>query len=175
MRLRSPSAEATFAAGRRLGEALRDEDAVLGLVGPLGAGKTLFVKGLAAGLGLDPGVVASPTFVIASEYPLPGGGGRRLVHVDCYRLERVEELENAGWLDWLPPGSVVAVEWPDRIAGVLPPEHLRIEITRGGSGDSQRWLNAIASGSGAEGLLARWRAAVEDSPELEPAADAPAP
>jgi tRNA threonylcarbamoyladenosine biosynthesis protein TsaE len=118
--------------------------------------------------------VASPTFVIASEYPLPGEVGRRLVHVDCYRLERIEELENAGWLDWLVPGSVVAVEWPDRIEGVLPPDHLRIEIARDGAGDSQRWLNAIASGPGAEALLARWRAAVERSPDLEPEAIAPA-
>lgn len=172
MRLRSPSASATREAGLRLGVALGEEDLVLGLVGPLGAGKTLFVKGLAEGLGLDPGLVASPTFVIANEYPL--ADGRRLVHVDCYRLERMEELENAGWLDWLPPRSVVAVEWPDRIEGVLPREHLRIELSRAGEGDSQRQLNAIASGPGAEALLARWRAAMERSQELEPEEDEPA-
>ncbi len=146
---------------------------MLGLVGPLGAGKTLFVKGLAEGLGLDPSVVASPTFVIANEYPLPDG--RRLVHVDCYRLERIEELENAGWLDWLAPGSVVAVEWPDRIPGVLPADHLRLEVGRGGAGagDSQRELNAIAFRAGAERILARWREALEASPELQPEAAEP--
>lgn len=158
MQWRSPEPDATREAGRRLGALLRERDVVLGLVGPLGAGKTLFVKGLAEGLGIDPGQVASPTFVIASEYPL--ASGRRLVHVDCYRIGSAAELEAAGWLDWLAPGSVLAVEWPDRLPGLLPPEHLLVELAREG-GDSQRRLNAIASGPGAEDLLARWREAIE--------------
>lgn len=158
MSLHSQGPEDTFEWGCRLGHALGAEDLVLGLVGPLGSGKTLFVKGLAQGLGLDASLLASPTFVIANEYALPNQ--RRLVHVDCYRLSHFDEIASAGWLDWLPPKSVLAVEWPDRIEGLLGDDHLELRFERDREGGSQRELNAIASGAGAETVLARWRAAL---------------
>lgn len=161
MWLRSPNPEATLAAGRLLGESLGSEGVVIGLEGPLGAGKTVFVKGLAAGLGLDPAGVASPTFVIAHEYALPVGGA--LVHVDLYRVESEAELENAGLLDWLAPERVVVVEWSDRLPAALPRERLTVVIERDREG-SHRRLNAIASGAGVQDLVARWGAALRQAP-----------
>ena len=113
-----PSPEATRAAAGALARAVGPEGLLIALIGPLGAGKTVFAKGLAEGLGIDPAVVASPTFVIASEYPVPDG--RRLAHIDLYRVESAAELEAAGFLDWLEPGVLVAVEWADRLPEALP-------------------------------------------------------
>ncbi len=155
MRFRSPSPDATRAAGRLLAEAVDEHGAVIALIGPLGAGKTLFVKGVAEGLGLDPASVASPTFVIASEYPAPGG--RRLAHVDLYRLRSEAELEAAGFLDLLAPGAIVAVEWGDRLRGALPEDRLEVVISRAAGGDA-RLVAVSALGPLAEATLARWRA-----------------
>ena len=135
---------------------------VIALVGPLGAGKTVFVKGLAEGLGVAPGLVASPTFVIASEYPLPGG--RRLAHVDLYRVDSGDELEATGFFDLLVPGVVVAVEWSDRLPDALPAERLVVCLERppAGSPPTRRVLNAVAFGDAPERALARWREALRE-------------
>lgn len=129
MLYRSRSPEETFEAGRRLGACLDAQGGSVALVGPLGAGKTVFVRGLAAGLGVDTRLVASPTFVIVNEYP---SARRPLVHVDLYRVADASELEATGFLDWLAPGAVVAVEWADRIPEALPPDHLEVALRRQG-------------------------------------------
>ena len=167
MWLHSRSPEATRAAGRLLGGALGEAGGVIALVGPLGAGKTLFVKGLAEGLHVAPELVSSPTFVIANEYPI--GDARVLAHVDLYRIESLAELFGTGFLDWLAPGNVVAVEWSDRLPEALPADRLTLTLASGAERDSQRTLNAIASGPGAQALLARWRTAIASStaPALE--------
>jgi len=89
---------------------------VLLLSGDLGAGKTTFVRGLAEGLGIDPGDVSSPTFTLVHEYR---GGGLTLYHADLYRLERTATgdlgLEELGVRD-----GVLAIEWPDRLTHDLP-------------------------------------------------------
>ena len=89
---------------------------VLLLSGNLGAGKTAFVRGLAAGLGVDPNEVSSPTFTLIHEYR---GGRLTLYHVDLYRLERAATadlgLEELGVSD-----GVMAIEWPDRLSHELP-------------------------------------------------------
>jgi tRNA threonylcarbamoyladenosine biosynthesis protein TsaE len=158
LRFRSPSPEATRAAGRLLADAVSERGAVIALIGALGAGKTLFVKGLAEGLGLDPAGVASPSFVIASEYPAPGA--RRLAHVDLYRLRSEAELEAAGFLDLLAPGAVVAVEWGDRLPGALPEDRLEVAISRAADGDG-RFAAVSALGPLAAATLARWRALLD--------------
>lgn len=157
MQFRSPSPEATHRAAALLAAVVGEGGLLVALVGPLGAGKTVFVKGLAEGLGVPAGAVASPTFVIASEYPLPGG--RRLAHVDLYRVRSAAELEAAGFLDLLGPGSLVAVEWSDRLPEALPADRLEIRLARpDAAGDPLlRVLNAVAFGETAEGALARWR------------------
>lgn len=136
---------------------------MVALAGPLGAGKTAFVRGLVAGLGGDPGLVASPTFTIAHEYPLPGG--RRLAHLDLYRVGSLVELDATGWLDWLGPGTWLAVEWSDRFPEALPSDRLEVTLARvpaadAGTPRSERLLEAGASGPRAGRALAAWRRAV---------------
>jgi tRNA threonylcarbamoyladenosine biosynthesis protein TsaE len=103
----SASEEETIALGRRLGATLNVGQVVL-LTGPLGAGKTAFVRGLAEGLGCDTSEVSSPTFTIVQEYR----GPVRLQHVDLYRLSPPEVDELA--LEDLLDDAAMAVEWPDR-------------------------------------------------------------
>lgn len=162
LRLRSRSAEESRNAAAALGEAIETTDPtealVVALIGPLGAGKTEWVKGLAEGLGVDARVVASPTFVIASEYP----GGRGLAHVDLYRLDSEEALEATGFRDLLRPGAVVAVEWADRFPSLLPADRLEIEIGRSGAGaPDDRDIETRATGSSAQKVISEWTRILE--------------
>jgi len=90
--------------------------AVLLLSGQLGAGKTAFVRGLAAGLGIDPDEVSSPTFTLVHEYR---GGRLTLYHADLYRLERTA-TEDLGLEEKAVAEGVLAIEWPDRLTHSLP-------------------------------------------------------
>jgi tRNA threonylcarbamoyladenosine biosynthesis protein TsaE len=105
----------TVALARALASLL-EEGAWVILSGPLGAGKTAFVRGLAAGLEIDPARVHSPTFTLVSEYP----GARPMAHVDLYRVEDPREIRELGLEDLRERGIVVAVEWGERL-----PEPLR--------------------------------------------------
>lgn len=99
---------------------------VVALEGDLGAGKTCFVRGLARGLGADPGAVSSPTFVIEHRHACDAG---TLVHIDAYRIRSAEDLASIGWEDLLASGeAVVAVEWPSRIAAALPDTRIEVRI-----------------------------------------------
>jgi tRNA threonylcarbamoyladenosine biosynthesis protein TsaE len=160
LQLPSPSPEATRAAADALARAVDRRGLVVALVGPLGAGKTVFVKGLAEGLGIDPAAVASPSFTISSEYP--GPGGRRLAHVDLYRVESSGELEATGFLDLLEPGAVVAVEWADRLPDALPADRLEVHLARPDAAGApcRRLIEGRALGPVAESALARWRRAL---------------
>jgi tRNA threonylcarbamoyladenosine biosynthesis protein TsaE len=89
---------------------------VVALVGDLGAGKTEFVKGLAAGLG-SPALVTSPTFTLIHEYL---GGGLPLYHMDFYRLSSEHELDEIGFDDYLGQGGICAVEWANRFPERIP-------------------------------------------------------
>jgi tRNA threonylcarbamoyladenosine biosynthesis protein TsaE len=168
LRLRSRSPEATRAAARALARCVAAEGLTLALSGPLGSGKTAFVKGLAGGLGLAPERVASPTFVIASEYETPDG--RRLAHVDLYRVGSRDELEAAGFSDLLEPGVLLAVEWADRFPDALPRDRLELRLERppGPSRAEQRVLNAWASGPVAAAALERWRQELRGVTGVEP-------
>jgi tRNA threonylcarbamoyladenosine biosynthesis protein TsaE len=105
----------TEAIARALAASLSAGDTVL-VQGDLGAGKTVFVRGLAEGLGIDGGVVSSPTFVLVHEY---GGGRLPLLHLDLYRLERVD-LDEIGLDPDLAARGVVVVEWPERLRHGVP-------------------------------------------------------
>ena len=95
------------------------------LTGYLGAGKTTFVQGVAKGWGsLDP--VSSPTFVLVNQYRQPDG--RQLHHLDAYRIETVTEAEDLD-IDALLINGPLVVEWSERIAAALPPDHLQINFT----------------------------------------------
>jgi tRNA threonylcarbamoyladenosine biosynthesis protein TsaE len=157
LRLHSPSPETTERLGAALAGAIDAAGAIVLLSGPLGAGKTRFVKGVASGFGIDPSRVQSPTFVLAQELPLRDN--RVLVHVDCYRVASEAELESAGLLDWLAPGALVVAEWPERVPDAWPGDHLVVRFARGAS-EHERTLEVRARGPRASALLARWRAAV---------------
>jgi tRNA threonylcarbamoyladenosine biosynthesis protein TsaE len=122
--LESHSPDATRALGERLGRALAAGDVIL-LSGELGAGKTLFVQGLARGLGFE-GPVSSKSFVIMGEY----AGRVKLYHADLYRLDDPAQVQDLA-LDELTSDGVLAVEWPERAGDVLPDDsalHLHFEV-----------------------------------------------
>lgn len=126
-RIEAATPEDTFAAGEALARELGAGD-VVGLVGELGAGKTVFIQGLARGLGVPPEVpVTSPTFTLVNEYR---GGRLPLFHVDLYRLEREDELEDVGLDELYRRGDgVVAVEWFDRFPAAAPVAAVTVTIT----------------------------------------------
>jgi tRNA threonylcarbamoyladenosine biosynthesis protein TsaE len=123
-----PEPADTEALGERLADELGPGDLVV-LSGPLGAGKTVLVRGIARGLGVA-GPVTSPTFVIAREHrPLPGGRGVPLVHVDAYRLGGAAELDDLD-LDTDLAEAVVVVEWGEGVAERLAARHLLVRLQR---------------------------------------------
>lgn len=122
---------ARFAAGLQPG-------AVLLLSGDLGAGKTAFTKGLAEGLGIDPADVTSPTFTLVHEYRQ---GRLPLVHVDLYRLEKVD-LDELGMDAELADQGVLAIEWADRLIRV-PVGAVSVQIVATG-GEDRRTITIAA-------------------------------
>jgi len=106
---------ATRTAAAALAATLVAADVVL-LHGDLGAGKTVFVKGLAEGLGLDPDAITSPTFTLVHQYT---GGRLPLVHLDLYRIERIE-LDEVGFDPALADAGVLVVEWAERLSHEVP-------------------------------------------------------
>jgi tRNA threonylcarbamoyladenosine biosynthesis protein TsaE len=124
--------EDTMAVGEAMASLLREGDAIA-LTGELGAGKTTFVRGAARALGFD-GVVASPTFTLVREYQ----GRVRIYHVDVYRLERVQDVLDLGLDEMVAEGGVLLVEWGDAVEGLLPDNHLLVEITPIGAEEARR-------------------------------------
>ena len=125
----SSSEEETAALGRRLGPTLPATSVVL-LQGDLGAGKTVFVRGLADGLGADASEVTSPTFTLIQEYR---GGRLPLLRVDLYRLDDPREVDDLG-LDELGEGAVLAIEWGDKLPRI-PREAILVTIEQAGETD----------------------------------------
>ena len=130
----------TILEGQKLGREL-SPGAVVALYGELGAGKTAFTRGLAAGLGISMSV-SSPTFTIVNEYP----GKIPLFHFDMYRLEDVNELFDIGWDDYLERGGVCAVEWSEKVPGAFPQETITVRFKSLG-GDKRHLEIAVDGGS----------------------------
>ena len=124
------SEQETFALGAQVAQALKPGSVVL-LRGDLGAGKTVFVRGLASGLGVDPDTVTSPTFVLVQHYR----GTMPLIHADLYRLDRAVAVDDLG-LDEIGSEGIVAVEWAERM-GRAPDGSVSVTIEDAG-GDSRR-------------------------------------
>lgn len=117
------SAEETVRLGTAISPVVVPGDMIV-LSGDLGAGKTTFTQGLAVGLGiLEP--VTSPTYLLMKEYP---GGRYPLMHMDIYRLEKIQEVIDLGYDEFLDPSYVVVVEWGDMVEPLLPRDHLDVEI-----------------------------------------------
>ena len=130
--------EETRKEGEKLGRKLTP-GAVVALHGGLGAGKTAFTRGLAAGLGIAASV-SSPTFTIVNEYP----GEIPLFHFDMYRLESENELFDIGWDDYLQRGGVCAVEWSEKVPDAFPPDTIAVKLEN--LGGTMRRVKIIAGG-----------------------------
>ncbi len=120
----SRSPEETRILGAALAPMLLPGD-VISLTGDLGAGKTVFVQGLAAALGAN-GRVTSPTFTIVHEYE----ARYRIVHLDVYRLNYYQEVLDLGFEELFDPESILVVEWGEAVSPLLPRRHLEVDIRR---------------------------------------------
>ena len=134
--LTSESEEQTRRIATAMASHLQPGD-VIALEGPLGSGKTCFVRGLAEGLGINPRSVSSPTFIICQEYGASRGStvlsAMRLIHIDAYRLNGPDDLESIGWHELIESGdAVIAIEWPSRIGSALPEERIEIDFQHEG-------------------------------------------
>jgi tRNA threonylcarbamoyladenosine biosynthesis protein TsaE len=144
----SSSLEQTVRLGVRLGELLQVQDLIC-LSGELGAGKTTLARGVGRGWGTALRVT-SPSYVLVSQYPRLHDD-RILYHVDCYRLEKPEEINTFGIEDILDSEGAFMIEWPERIESLLPADRLWIEI--GHLNLTRRTLRFAASGERSARLL----------------------
>jgi tRNA threonylcarbamoyladenosine biosynthesis protein TsaE len=130
MEMLSKSDNKTKEIGQRLGrnivKSLKNKDNfVIGLIGDLGGGKTIFIKGVAKGLGIKDSIT-SPTFTLLKEYKAKGID---LYHFDFYRLKNLTDAKDLGLLEYLEkPKSVSLIEWADRLKDILPKEKIIIEF-----------------------------------------------
>ena len=135
-----PQVEDTVALGSQLGQQLRAGDVVV-LSGPLGAGKTVLAKGIAAAMNVD-GPVTSPTFVLARVHRARRSGAPAMIHVDVYRLldhtgaDLLDELESLD-LDAELDDAVVVVEWGEGLAERLSERHLDVRLERISNSDTR--------------------------------------
>ncbi len=148
----------TIRIGTALAGLLRPGD-IVALHGELGAGKTRLVRGIAHGMGVAPGEVSSPTYIIAQEYAIRthGRGTRdcpRLVHVDAYRLRGEDELESTGWDRLTAPDEatgcapILLIEWAERIPGAIAGFIQRADVTLAHAATEGAIKNEPAEGTG---------------------------
>jgi tRNA threonylcarbamoyladenosine biosynthesis protein TsaE len=125
------SEKETFVCARKLASRLQ-QGGIIGLVGDLGAGKTAFTKGLAAGLGIRQRIT-SPTFVLMKVYKIRASASpiREFVHIDAYRIKNIADLLAVGLGDYLDdPTGLVVIEWADKIKPDLPKTAVYIHLKR---------------------------------------------
>ncbi|HJG49445.1 tRNA (adenosine(37)-N6)-threonylcarbamoyltransferase complex ATPase subunit type 1 TsaE [Limosilactobacillus ingluviei] len=149
MKIALANREATMALGRRLAPLLQAGD-VLVLNGDLGAGKTTFTKGLAAGLGIQQ-MIKSPTFTIIREYQ---GGRLPLYHMDVYRLE-AGGGQDLGLEEYFDGDGISVVEWAQFVADELPTEYLSLTFTRTAT-ENERQLTVVPHGTRLTHVVEEW-------------------
>ena len=135
---------------QRLGAALAKglpPGTTVALIGTLGAGKTRLVQALAAGCGVPPETVVSPTFVLCQEYH----GQRTLYHLDAYRLKDDDEFLELGPEEYFASDGITLIEWADRVIACLPPQRLEIHIEV--VGDTARQFRLAAVGGESSAML----------------------
>ncbi len=120
--------------GERIGERIQPP-VFVALSGPVGAGKSVLARAIVSGAGVD-GVVPSPTFNLLFRYQAPRGV--QIVHLDLYRLERVEDLWELGWEELGASDEVVLIEWPERAGDLLPEDRWEVSLQVAETGPSQR-------------------------------------
>jgi tRNA threonylcarbamoyladenosine biosynthesis protein TsaE len=154
---------------RRLGAALAEllePGVVIGLVGPLGAGKTYLVRSIAEALGVAPAAISSPTFVLIHEYE----GRLPVYHFDAYRLKSPHAFEELGPADYFGAGGVCLIEWADRVRELLPAGHWLVTLAQSGPAARSVRLELPPAAAGVAAALSRRLAAPQNSP---PGFDAP--
>lgn len=122
MVIETASAKETIALGQKIGRSLKTRD-ILALYGTLGAGKTTLIQGIAQGLGVKD-YVTSPTFILINEYK----GRYPFFHVDLYRLENLDEIEDLGILEYFEKDGVCVIEWAEKMEELLPFNVKRIKL-----------------------------------------------
>ncbi len=122
----SKSVSQTEKIGEALGKSLKAGD-IVALYGDLGAGKTVFVKGIARGLGIKKRIL-SPTFIFMRSYPLEGG--KQFYHIDLYRGQSLEDFEALGLEELFSKNNIVVLEWAEKIAKMLPQKRIDINIKK---------------------------------------------
>lgn len=127
------SAADTKSLAAAVAELVRANDLIL-LAGDLGAGKTAFAQGFGAALGIDE-IITSPTYTLVNQY----AGRLELNHLDVYRLEQVDEVNDLGLAEMLDEGGVTLIEWGDTVIPALPADYLEVRL-RAGEGDDDRML-----------------------------------
>ena len=147
-KLVSSSHQHTDRLGQVLGRTLRGGETIA-LYGPLGAGKTALVRGIAQGLGASPAAISSPTFVVIHEYQ----GRLPLAHVDLYRIRSPRELESTGLIEYFSGQTVTAIEWADKGLAALPQD--RIDITLNHRSARSRTIQFHSTGPKSDKVLAR--------------------
>ena len=118
----------TLEIARRFGGTLRKND-VVALDGPLGAGKTVFVKGIAQAFGIPPAEVTSPTFTLVHEY----GKKKKIYHMDWYRLKALNGQDQELALECFDAGGVSVIEWASKAKHLLPPRTFFVQIAHEGA------------------------------------------
>jgi tRNA threonylcarbamoyladenosine biosynthesis protein TsaE len=136
--LLSTSHRHTDRLGQAIGHALRGGETIA-LYGPLGAGKTALVRGIAQGLGASPSAISSPTFVVIHEYDQ---GRLPLAHVDLYRIRSPRELESTGLTEYFSGQTVTAIEWADKGLAALPQDRIDITLSHRGAFLSRAYSTA---------------------------------
>lgn len=164
------SPEETRIVGASLAPTLLPGD-VISLSGDLGAGKTVFVQGLATALGVDGGIT-SPTFTIVHEYE----GRYPIIHMDVYRLDSFQEVLDLGFEELLDPQAILLVEWGEAVTQLFPRSYLEVEIRQLAEADhrlfvfrprSPHWLSKLeAMKETAETLLDAASLEEGDSPRF---------
>lgn len=120
----SDSSKETINLGKNIARLLKKGD-ILCLCGELGSGKTILVKGIASGLGINPRRIISPSFVLIREYKndkIP------FYHFDLFRLKKSKDILNLGYEEYLYGDGITAVEWADRLRSLTPSDYLKIEL-----------------------------------------------
>ena len=144
----SQSALQTKKIGHILGQELRatknkKEAYVLGLEGDLGGGKTTFLQGLAKGLGIKEKIL-SPTFVILKKFKVQNSKFKNFYHIDCYRIRGPKEIQDLGFKEIVAhPQNIVAVEWAERIAKILPKDTISINFKFINKGKRKIFLSCL--------------------------------
>jgi len=130
MKFETKSEKETYNLGKKIAGQIKGGE-VLALTGNLGAGKTVFTKGLAAGLGVKQ-IITSPTFVIMKVYKIKNQKSaiKNFIHIDCYRVGDPESIKAIGALEYFGRAdSVVLVEWAERISKIIPSEAIKINLS----------------------------------------------